>query len=80
MRAAVQVCTGALKLIPAKLRPKDDKVECPGCSLKVKGIWRVYGHKTYIETPNHRPVGVRLTTPSEIDWSTVGDDDDEELY
>lgn len=69
MPEARQICTGASRLVSVLKWPKDDKVDCPGCSLVVKGRQRVHGQDWYIETPPHRAVGVREART--VDWSNI---------
>lgn len=60
-----------MRLIPVEKFPKDYKVDCPGCSLTVKGKPQVKVRDLYLETPSHRAIGVREARTG-IDWSNLG--------
>jgi len=72
MPAAVQNCTGSLRLVAVKRFRPDDKMNCPDCSRRLTCVRRPKrsGARVdlYYETPAHRKVGERKDT---VDWSNV---------
>lgn len=59
-----------MRLLPVTNWPKDNLIDCPGCSLRVKGKQVTHGRDQYLETPSHRAIGVRENRHA-IDWSNV---------
>jgi hypothetical protein len=76
---ARQICDGANRLIEVTRWPKDDKIPCSHCALKLVGF-RVMNkgdrhpitgeQRKYLRLPNHRPIGA--ARPDAIDWSQEG--------
>jgi len=73
--AARQVCTGSLRLVEVKVRPKNDKVACPDCTINdLVGTYTPQHPHLYELTPSHIGVGQRMKERHRMDWSDVAPD------
>jgi hypothetical protein len=71
MPEAIQLCSGAQRLVPVIRFHPDDKAECSHCTARLKATRRVEngGRSLYYEMPVHRSEGAK--DPSKVDWSQV---------